>query len=72
MIGTQDEYSLLADGKSRRVEKPKRKKNKHLIREGKADDQTVVKLMVGEKITNNETRRSLAAYAASRNNDGGL
>ena len=72
VIGTQDEYSLIADGKGRRFEKPKRKKNKHLKPEGKTDDPIALRLAEGEKITNNELRRTLAQYAASRMTEGGM
>jgi len=64
VIGTDAGYSLIADGKGRRYEKPKRKKNKHLKFEGKADDLISEKLAKGEKITNNEIRRFLAGYSA--------
>ena len=64
IVETQDDYSMLADGKGRRIEKPKRKKNKHIKLEGTAGDRIAEKLKSGEKITNNEIRRALAQYAA--------
>ena len=70
VIETDDEYSLIADGKGRRYEKPKRKKNKHLRFENKADSFITEKLEKGERITNNEIRRFLASYATeSRDED---
>jgi len=72
VIETDGEYSLIADGKGRRFEKPKRKKNKHLRYETKADDLIKDKLTEGEKITNNEIRRFLAGYAAELNKEGGM
>ena len=72
VIGTEDEYSLLVDGKGRRIDKPKRKKNKHLKLEDKADSHIAGKLMTGEKVTNNEIRRALAQYAADRGIEGGM
>ena len=72
VIGTEDEYSLIADGKGRRYEKPKRKKNKHLRFESKADSLIADKLAGGEKITNNEIRRYLASYAAEKCDEGGM
>jgi len=71
VIGTDNGYSLIADGKGRRYEKPKRKKNKHLELEDKADEQIAKKLLDGEKITNNEIRRFLAGYAAEKYGEGG-
>ena len=72
IIETDVEYSLIADGKSRRYEKPKRKKNKHLRYEDKANSFISEKLTEGEKITNNEIRRFLAEYAAQNNGEGGM
>jgi len=72
VIGSEDEYSLIADGKGRRYEKPKRKKNKHLRFENKADSLTAEKLIGGEKVTNNEIRRCLAEYAATKCGEGGM
>jgi len=67
IIGTEDEYSLIADGKNRRYEKPKRKKNKHLKYEGIANDIIAAKLTEVGNVTNNEIRRTLAQYAADHN-----
>jgi ribosomal protein L14E/L6E/L27E len=64
IVETQGYYSLLADGKGRRLEKPKRKKNKHVKLEGIADDRIAEKLKSGEKVTNNEIRRALAQFDA--------
>ena len=72
VIGTEDEYSLIADGKGRRQEKPKRKNNKHLEFEDKADNQIAERLKEGGKVTNNEIRRFLAEYAAERESEGGI
>ena len=71
VIGTQDEYSFIADGKSRRIEKPKRKKNKHLLLEDRDNGLAAQKLISGEKVANSEIRRVLAGYAAKRGEDGG-
>ena len=65
VIGAEEEYSLLADGKNRRAEKPKRKKNKHLRLEGKIDGKAAEKLDGGGKLTNNEIRRALGEYASA-------
>ena len=72
VVGTEDGYSLIVDGKGRRLEKPKRKKNKHLEFQDKADGPAAEKLTRGEKITNNEIRRTLAQYAAERGDKGGM
>jgi len=72
VIMTDMEYSLIVDGKGRRFESPKRKKNKHLKLEGKADGLFAEKLLKGEKVTNNEIRRFLAGYIANECNEGGM
>jgi len=72
VIATDKEYALIADGKGRRYEKPKRKKIKHLKFESKAESQIAEKLTEGEKITNNELRRFLAEYAAKQHSEGGM
>lgn len=59
VIDMNDEYSLLADGKCRKVEKPKRKKNKHVKLESKATPEVAEKLT--QKMTNSEIRRVLSA-----------
>jgi ribosomal protein L14E/L6E/L27E len=65
VVGIDGEYSLLADGKCRRVEKPKRKKNKHLRPEGYSSVGIAAKLADSGRVTNNEIRRALLEYAAS-------
>ena len=72
VVGAENEYSLIADGKGRKIEKPKRKKNKHLKLEEKSDATIAAKLIGGEKVTNNEIRRALAEYAAVRDKRGGM
>ena len=68
VLETNSGYSQIVDGKGRRLEKPKRKKNKHLEFEDKADSIVAEKLQKGEKITNNEIRRFLASYATESRN----
>jgi len=65
VIGIEDEYSLLSDGKGRRVEKPKRKKNKHIKFADKTAGPIAEKLIEGEKVTNSEIRRVLTASATN-------
>ena len=58
------EYSFLADGKGRRIEKPKQKKIKHIRFERKDMSRVSEKIRAGEKVTNSEIRRSLAEQFA--------
>ena len=69
VIGAEDEYAFLADGKGRRTEKPKRKKNKHLRPEDKIGRRVAEKLTAGENVTNSEIRRALAEYGAARGDE---
>ena len=63
VIGTEDRYVLLADGKGRRLEKPKRKKLMHVSFLAESTSDAAKKLRDGEKVTNSELRRALAQYA---------
>ena len=65
IVGTEENFSLLADGKGRKLEKPKRKKNKHIKPDGNCIPRLRDKLKIGEKVTNKEIRRELAQYCAS-------
>jgi ribosomal protein L14E/L6E/L27E len=60
----EDNYYYLIDGKGRKLEKPKKKKDKHIKPEGIISDNMAQKLINGDKITNKEVRRVLAEYAA--------
>jgi ribosomal protein L14E/L6E/L27E len=62
VVQKEDIYALLCDGKSRRIDKPKRKKLKHMRFESKSDSRTALKIKNGHKVTNSEIRRALAEY----------
>ena len=62
VLDTQEEYLLLADGKGRKAESPKRKKRKHVLFVAEDDSRLADKIKRSEKITNSELRRTLAAY----------
>jgi ribosomal protein L14E/L6E/L27E len=62
VMAVQGEYLLLADGKSRKVESPKRKKRKHVLFVAADDNRVSQKIISNEKVTNSELRRTLAAY----------
>ena len=69
VLDIQGEFLLLADGKSRRVEKPKKKKCKHVSFVGESHSVVAEKIRSSEKITNSELRKALAAYTDSGNQD---
>ena len=62
VLAVEGEYLLLADGKGRRVEAPKRKKRRHVLFVAADESRLADKIKRSEKITNSELRRTLAAY----------
>ena len=60
VIDTENEYLLLANGKDRTLEKPKRKKCKHVRKVLRPDTRVAAKLASGDKVLNSELRRDLA------------
>ena len=69
VLDIQGEFLLLADGKSRRVEKPKKKKCKHVSFVGESHSVVAEKIRSSEKITNSELRKALTACTGSGNQD---
>ena len=59
-IGTDNQYVLLADGKGRTLDKPKRKKRKHVQKVLRAETRVADKIRNGDKVLNSELRRDLA------------
>ena len=64
VLAVEGEYLLLADGKSRKVETPKRKKRRHVQFFAAEETRVSEKIKSKEKVTNSELRRTLAAYRA--------
>ena len=62
VLAVEGEYLLLADGKSRKVESPKRKKRRHVLFVSAEETLLSEKIKSKEKFTNSELRRTLAAY----------
>lgn len=69
VLDIQEEFLLLADGKRRRVENPKRKKRKHVTFVGESHSVVAEKIRSSEKITNSELRKALAACTGGGNQD---
>ena len=69
VVDTDGEFLMLADGKTRRLESPKRKKRKHTEFVEKSDCRVAEKLRSEEKVTNSELRRTLAKYGGDGNPD---
>ena len=62
VIGTEGVYVLIADGKERTIEHPKRKKLKHVQKVARTETHIADKLRRGEKVLNSELRRDLAVF----------
>lgn len=69
VLDTDGEYLFLADGKSRRVEAPKRKKRKHVRFLAETQGRVAEKIRENERITNSELRKAIAAYSGTDNSD---
>ena len=73
VIGTDPVYLMLANGKDRTLDKPKRKKRKHVAKVLRSETRVAAKLLSGDKVLNSELRRDLAFHAKEMqaNNLGG-
>ena len=60
VIGTEGVYALLANGKERPIEHPKRKKLKHIRRVAQGESNIARMLKSGDKVLNAQLRRDLA------------
>ena len=60
VIGTQGDLLLLCDGKHRTLEKPKRKKRRHVQKVLRSETRVAAKLLSGDKVLNSELRKDLA------------
>ena len=56
-------FLYLANGKDRSLEKPKRKKRKHVQKVLRSETRVAEKLRIGGKVLNGELRRDLAFLA---------
>ena len=65
VLGMEGEMLLLANGKDRPLEKPKRKKCKHVRKVLRPDTRVAAKLASGDKVLNSELRRDLAYLSRS-------
>ena len=62
VVSTEGDYAYLANGKTRRLEQPKRKKLKHIRFVARIDSRVAQKLSAGDPVLNSELRRDLAAF----------
>ena len=62
VLSADEEYLWLANGKDRTIEKPKKKKRKHVQKVLRSETRVAEKLRAGEKVLNSELRRDLAYF----------
>ena len=60
VIAEDPVYLFLANGKDRPLDKPKRKKRKHVQKVLRSETRVAEKLRLGDKVLNSELRRDLA------------
>lgn len=72
VVGVDDNYALIADGKVRRLEKPKRKKQKHLSFVRHGEGRIADKLRTGERVSNGDIRRALQSGINAPEAEGGM
>ena len=67
VMDTEDNFVILADGKGRKLENPKRKKLKHVRRVSRTETRVATKILNGDKVLNSELRRDLATFGQQFN-----
>ena len=65
VLETDDQFVTLVNGRNRPVEKPKRKKRKHVEKVLRSETRVAGKLRSGDKVLNGELRRDLASLSRS-------
>ena len=72
VVKQDSDYVYLADGRGRRLEKPKRKKRRHVQFLAQTDSRVAEKIRNGDKVLNSELRRELAEFGQKNcQNQGG-
>ena len=62
-IGREERYVMLANGKNRTLESPKKKLLRHVQKVLRSDTRVAEKLRAGDKVLNSELRKDLAIIA---------
>ena len=65
VLSAEEDFLLLADGKHRRLENPKRKRKKHVALVENSPCAVAEKIRSNEKITNSELRKAIAAMSGA-------
>ena len=74
VLKVEEPYLLLVNGKDRTLERPKRKKRRHVEEVLRSETRVAEKLRQGDKVLNSELRRDLAYLSREMqsNNLGGF
>lgn len=62
VMSVRDNFVFICDGDVHKVDKPKKKKNKHVESTGSFSDYVTAKLSEGAKVTNTELRRVISEF----------
>ena len=65
VMDADDQFVTMVNGRNRPVEKPKRKKRKHVEKVLRSETRVAEKLRSGDKVLNGELRRDLASLSRS-------
>ena len=60
VMAEEGDFLLLANGRARRAESPKRKRRKHVSYQGPSDGRTARKLLESGRLTNSDIRKALS------------
>ena len=71
VLATEGDFLLLANGRARRAENPKRKRRKHVVLVGESHSLVAEKIRSSEKITNSELRKAIAALSGGNQDQEG-
>ena len=72
VLSAEEDFLLLADGKHRRLENPKRKRKKHVTLVETGENAVAEKIRSNEKITNSELRKAIAAISGTNPDQEGM
>lgn len=62
VMTVEDNYVYICDGDVHKVDKPKKKKIKHVKASGNCSEYVAAKLQEGAKVTNTELRRTIGEF----------
>ena len=69
VISTDEMFLMLVNGKDRTLDKPKRKKLRHVQKVLRSETRVAEKLRAGDKVLNSELRRDLASLSRDMQSD---